>query len=58
MRSHNHPSAVEPYQGGGTGVGGTVRDIFTMGARPVALAGFAPVWRTDNERTKYLFKRL
>ena len=37
MESHNHPSAIEPYQGAATGVGGIVRDIFTMGARPVAL---------------------
>src|SRR5262249_7503177 len=37
IESHNHPSAIEPYQGAATGVGGIVRDIFTMGARPVAL---------------------
>src|SRR5919202_3995411 len=37
MESHNHPSAVEPFQGAATGVGGILRDIFTMGARPVAL---------------------
>src|SRR5215212_9708800 len=37
VESHNHPSAVEPYQGAATGVGGIVRDIFTMGARPVAI---------------------
>ncbi|MDP9358494.1 MAG: AIR synthase related protein, partial [Chloroflexota bacterium] len=37
VESHNHPSAVEPYEGAATGVGGIVRDIFTMGARPIAL---------------------
>src|SRR5215213_10289165 len=37
IESHNHPSAIEPYQGAATGVGGIIRDIFTMGARPVAL---------------------
>ena len=37
IESHNHPSAIEPYQGAATGVGGIVRDIFTMGARPIAL---------------------
>src|SRR5262252_3431827 len=37
IESHNHPSAIEPYQGAATGVGGILRDIFTMGARPVAL---------------------
>ena len=37
IESHNHPSAVEPYQGAATGVGGIIRDIFTMGARPIAL---------------------
>ncbi len=36
IESHNHPSAVEPYQGAATGVGGIMRDIFTMGARPIA----------------------
>ena len=37
IESHNHPSAVEPYQGAATGVGGILRDVFTMGARPIAL---------------------
>ena len=37
LESHNHPSAVEPYQGAATGVGGILRDIFTMGARPIAI---------------------
>ena len=37
MESHNHPSAIEPYQGAATGVGGIIRDVFSMGARPIAL---------------------
>ncbi|MEN3967502.1 AIR synthase related protein, partial [Mammaliicoccus sciuri] len=37
MESHNHPSYIEPYQGAATGVGGIMRDVFTMGARPIAL---------------------
>ena len=41
VESHNHPSAVEPYQGAATGVGGIIRDIFTMGARPIALLACA-----------------
>src|SRR3954453_862709 len=40
MESHNHPSFIEPYQGAATGVGGILRDIFTMGARPIALANY------------------
>jgi phosphoribosylformylglycinamidine synthase len=64
IESHNHPSAIEPYQGAATGVGGIIRDIFTMGARPIALANslrFGPLepdrW-TDAEaaaRNRYLF---
>jgi phosphoribosylformylglycinamidine synthase II len=56
IESHNHPSAIEPYQGAATGVGGIIRDIFTMGARPVALLNslrFGPI--ENNERNKYLF---
>ncbi len=55
MESHNHPSAVEPYQGAATGVGGIVRDIFTMGARPIALLNslrFGPLTDLHN---RYLF---
>ncbi len=51
MESHNHPSAVEPFQGAATGIGGIVRDIFTMGARPVALMNslcFGPLFQTHN----------
>ena len=45
MESHNHPSAIEPFQGAATGVGGIIRDVFTMGARPVALLNSA-LWLT------------
>ena len=58
IESHNHPSAVEPYQGAATGVGGIVRDIFTMGARPVALLDSLRFGELDNERTKYLFEKV
>lgn len=56
MESHNHPSAVEPYQGAATGVGGILRDIFTMGARPMAVLNSVRFGPLDNERTRYLFK--
>ncbi|HEX6140514.1 MAG TPA: phosphoribosylformylglycinamidine synthase subunit PurL [Candidatus Limnocylindria bacterium] len=68
VESHNHPSAVEPYQGAATGVGGIIRDVFTMGARPIALLNSLrfgplepdqdPTARTDDEaarRNRYLF---
>lgn len=54
MESHNHPSFIEPYQGAATGVGGILRDIFTMGARPVALMDSLRFGSPDHERTKYL----
>jgi phosphoribosylformylglycinamidine synthase len=54
MESHNHPSFIEPYQGAATGVGGICRDVFTMGARPVALADCLRFGRPDNPRTPYL----
>ena len=56
MESHNHPSAVEPFQGAATGVGGIVRDIYTMGARPIA--GLDPLrfGSLDEPRTRYLFE--
>ena len=64
VESHNHPSAVEPYQGAATGVGGIIRDVFTMGARPIALLNslrFGPL-EPDAEtdaptaaRNRYLF---
>lgn len=56
IESHNHPSAVEPYQGAATGVGGIMRDIFTMGARPIAALNSLRFGNLDNDRTKYLFK--
>lgn len=74
IESHNHPSAVEPYQGAATGVGGILRDIFTMGARPIAALNSLRFGKIKNsssqkatvddsttsylERTKYLFKNV
>src|ERR1041384_501784 len=55
IESHNHPSAVEPYQGAATGVGGILRDVFTMGARPVALLNSLRVGPLDDPRNRYLF---
>jgi phosphoribosylformylglycinamidine synthase II len=55
IESHNHPSAVEPYQGAATGVGGILRDVFTMGARPVALLNSLRFGSLDEPRTRYLF---
>ena len=55
IESHNHPSAIEPYQGAATGVGGIVRDIFTMGARPVALLDSLRFGPLDDPRNRYLF---
>jgi len=54
VESHNHPSAIEPYQGAATGVGGIIRDIITMGARPIALLNSLRFGSFDNTRTKYL----
>lgn len=56
IESHNHPSAVEPFQGAATGVGGILRDIFTMGARPIAALNSLRFGEPDNERTKFLVK--
>lgn len=56
IESHNHPSAVEPYQGAATGVGGILRDIFTMGARPIAALNSLRFGELSNERVRYLFK--
>ncbi|AJY74343.1 phosphoribosylformylglycinamidine synthase subunit PurL [Paenibacillus beijingensis] len=58
IESHNHPSAVEPYQGAATGVGGIIRDIFSMGARPVALLNSLRFGRLENDRVKYLFEHV
>jgi phosphoribosylformylglycinamidine synthase len=55
IESHNHPSAVEPYQGAATGVGGILRDVFTMGARPVALLNSLRFGSLDSARVRYLF---
>ncbi len=54
IESHNHPSAVEPYQGAATGVGGILRDVFTMGARPVALLNSLRFGPLDQARNRYL----
>jgi phosphoribosylformylglycinamidine synthase len=57
IESHNHPSFIEPYQGAATGVGGIIRDIFTMGARPIALMNslrFGPMDDADGARTRRL----
>ncbi|CAM3463143.1 phosphoribosylformylglycinamidine synthase subunit PurL [Marinicrinis lubricantis] len=58
IESHNHPSAVEPYQGAATGVGGIIRDIFSMGARPVALLNSLRFGKLSSERVKYLFEHV
>ena len=58
MESHNHPSAVEPFQGAATGVGGILRDIFTMGARPVANLNSLRFGPLDDARTRYLFEHV
>lgn len=58
IESHNHPSAIEPYQGAATGVGGIIRDVFSMGARPIAILNSLRFGELDNERTKYLFKEV
>src|SRR5438093_9236191 len=55
IESHNHPSAIEPYQGGATGVGGIVRDIFAMGARPIALLDSLRFGPLEDARNRYLF---
>ena len=55
VESHNHPSAVEPFQGAATGVGGILRDIFTMGARPIAILDSLRFGPLDEARNRYLF---
>jgi phosphoribosylformylglycinamidine synthase len=55
IESHNHPSFVEPYQGAATGVGGILRDVFTMGARPVALWDQIRFGPLDDPKNRYLF---
>ncbi len=56
IESHNHPSAIEPYQGAATGVGGIHRDIFTMGARPVAALNSLRFGAANNQRTRHLLR--
>src|SRR5258706_7613164 len=56
IESHNPPSAVEPYQGAATGVGGIIRDVFSMGARPIALMDPLRFGSLDDARTRYLFE--
>ena len=54
IESHNHPSAIEPYQGAATGVGGINRDIFTMGARPIAQLNSLRFGSIDLDKTKWM----
>lgn len=56
IESHNHPSAIEPYQGAATGVGGIVRDVFTMGARPIALLNSLRFGDLNTKRVRYIFE--
>ena len=56
MESHNHPSAIEPFEGAATGVGGIIRDIFTMGARPIASLNSLRFGSLDKPRQRYLFE--
>ncbi|MCX5686675.1 MAG: phosphoribosylformylglycinamidine synthase subunit PurL [Candidatus Omnitrophica bacterium] len=58
IESHNHPSAVEPFEASATGIGGCLRDIFTTGARPVAGLGALRFGNLDNEKVKFLFKEV
>ncbi|MFC7063251.1 phosphoribosylformylglycinamidine synthase subunit PurL [Halobacillus seohaensis] len=58
VESHNHPSAVEPYQGAATGVGGILRDVFSMGARPVALLNSLRFGSLKQPRVKFLFEEV
>ncbi|MGG6313007.1 phosphoribosylformylglycinamidine synthase subunit PurL [Paenibacillus macerans] len=58
IESHNHPSAVEPYQGAATGVGGIIRDIFSMGSRPIAILNSLRFGKLESERVKYLFEHV
>jgi phosphoribosylformylglycinamidine synthase len=57
VESHNHPSAVEPFQGAATGVGGILRDIFALGARPIAILDSLRFGEPDSERSRYLLDR-
>ena len=54
VQQYNHPSFIEPYQGAATGVGGILRDVFTMGARPIALMNSIHFGSPDNKKTQNL----
>ena len=58
IESHNHPSAIEPYQGAATGVGGIIRDVFSMGARPIAILDSLRFGELETPRMKYLFEEI
>ncbi len=58
IESHNHPSALEPYQGAATGVGGIIRDVFSMGARPIAVLNSLRFGELTSPRVKYLFEEV
>jgi len=58
IESHNHPSAVEPFEAAATGIGGCLRDIFTTGARPIAALGALRFGSLDKQRVKFLFKEV
>lgn len=58
IESHNHPSAIEPYQGAATGVGGILRDVFSMGARPIALLNSLRFGELDSPKVRYLFEQV
>ncbi|WP_144498879.1 phosphoribosylformylglycinamidine synthase subunit PurL [Bacillus pumilus] len=58
IESHNHPSAIEPYQGAATGVGGIIRDVFSMGARPIAVLNSLRFGELTSPRVKYLFEEV
>ena len=57
IESHNHPSAIEPFQGAATGVGGIHRDIFTMGARPIASLNSLRFGNLEEDKTQHLLIR-
>jgi phosphoribosylformylglycinamidine synthase subunit PurL len=58
IESHNHPSAIEPYQGAATGVGGIIRDVFSMGARPIAMLNSLRFGELQTARGKYIFEEV
>ena len=58
MESHNHPSYIDPYQGAATGVGGILRDVFCMGARPIALLNCLRFGDWDDTHTQYLYRHV